>query len=70
MNSSNAANPVSSTPEYLVCLECETPCYVFEWRGNKLIEILCHICGNEDTDTFALSEELDALHSDWESRRS
>lgn len=66
----NVANPISATPEYLVCLECETPCYVFEWRGNKLVEILCEICGNEDPDTFALSEDLDALHSDWEARRS
>ena len=63
-------NPFSSAPEYLVCLECETPCYVFEWRANKLVEILCTVCGNEDPETFAQSEDLDALQSDWEARHS
>ena len=24
-----------SSPEYLICLECETPCYVFEWEDGS-----------------------------------
>ena len=35
-----------AAPEYVVCLDCETPCYVFEWLGEKLIEIVCPACGN------------------------
>ena len=25
-----------ASPEYLICLECETPCYVFEWEDGKI----------------------------------
>ena len=53
-----------STPEYLVCLDCETATYVFEWKDGKLIEILCEVCGNEDTDQFATSEDLEAMGAD------
>ena len=50
-----------SAPAYLVCLECETPCYTFEWEGGQLVEILCLACGNDDTDQFATQDDLDAL---------
>ena len=48
-------------PEYLICLECETPCYVFEWRGDKVIEILCLACGNDNPDQFMTAEDLEEL---------
>ena len=51
-----------SEPEYVVCLECETPCYAFEWDGDKLVEILCPICGNETPDQFARPEDLEDLY--------
>ena len=41
-----------ATPDYLICLDCETPCYDFEWHRDTLQEILCAICGNEDPDRF------------------
>jgi hypothetical protein len=50
-----------STPEFLICLECETPCYVFEWQDGKLVEILCEVCGNEDPEQFLTSEDFDQL---------
>jgi hypothetical protein len=53
----------SSAPEYLICLECETPCYTFEWRGGKVVEIQCTACGNDDLDQFATQDELEALAS-------
>ncbi|HVT57572.1 MAG TPA: hypothetical protein VHR45_04155 [Thermoanaerobaculia bacterium] len=49
-----------ATPEYLVCLECESPCYVFEWSDGKIGEILCLACGNEDPEQFADPDELEA----------
>lgn len=52
---------ISSSPEYLICMECETPCYDFEWKSGKLIEILCPACGNEDLDTFITEEDLEAM---------
>jgi len=48
-------------PEYLICLNCETPCYDFEWTNNKIVEILCGVCGVEDPDEFATEEDFDAL---------
>ena len=46
-------------PEYLICLECETPCYVFEWEDGRVTEILCTSCGNDNPEQFARPEDLD-----------
>ncbi|HSL84603.1 MAG TPA: hypothetical protein VLF66_17655 [Thermoanaerobaculia bacterium] len=48
-------------PDYLICLECETPCYVFEWRGDRVVEALCQICGNDDPELFATPAEMEDL---------
>lgn len=53
-----------ASPDYLICLECETPSYVFEWKGDKVTEALCLTCGNEDLLSFASEEEYEALSSD------
>jgi DNA-directed RNA polymerase subunit RPC12/RpoP len=50
-----------AAPEYMVCLDCETPVYDFEWLGEKLTEILCPACGNEDPEQFILPEDLEEL---------
>lgn len=50
-----------SAPDYVVCLDCETPCYVFEWRDDALREALCVACGNDDVDAFATPAELEEL---------
>ena len=50
-----------ASPDYVICLECETPCYVFEWEDGHLTEALCQSCGNDDLEQFALPEELDDL---------
>ena len=52
---------MSSTPEYLICLECETPCYVFEWYDGEIRDIMCLACGNDEPDQFAIPEDYDAL---------
>lgn len=48
-------------PDYLICLDCETPCYVFEWEGGKLKEIVCLVCGNDDPEQFALPSDYEEL---------
>jgi translation initiation factor 2 beta subunit (eIF-2beta)/eIF-5 len=48
-----------ASPDYLVCLECETPCYDFEWEDGKISEILCHTCGADDPEQFALPEDIE-----------
>lgn len=54
---------MATAPESMVCLECETPCYVFEWKGDKIIEILCEVCGNEDPEAFMTQDDMDAMLS-------
>lgn len=50
-----------SMPEYLICLDCETPCYVFEWQNDRVVEALCEVCGNDEPDQFLTQEEFDDL---------
>lgn len=48
-------------PEFLICLDCETPCYTFEWKEGIILEATCMMCGEEDVDTFATEEDFEAL---------
>jgi uncharacterized Zn finger protein (UPF0148 family) len=48
-------------PEYLICLECDTPVYVFEWREGRLSEVVCPVCGNEDLASFATEDEIEEM---------
>ena len=50
-----------SRPEFLICVECESPCYVFEWEGGEATEVLCEVCGNEDPEQFLTPDEYDGL---------
>ncbi len=52
---------VMAQPEYLICMECETPVYVFEWANGHVTEALCPMCGNDDTSAFASEEELEEM---------
>lgn len=52
-----------ASPEYLICLECETPCYVFEWEEGEVTEALCQVCGNDEAAQFATLDEFEALAS-------
>ncbi len=48
-------------PDYLICLDCEAPCYVFEWEAGKVQEIICAVCGNDDPEQFALPEDYEEM---------
>lgn len=50
-----------SAPDFVVCLNCETPCYSFDWKEGQIIEALCEICGADDVDDFLTDEALEAL---------
>ena len=50
-----------ATPEYVVCLECETPCYFFEYKEGEVTEIICEVCGEDDPAMFATPDEMNAL---------
>src|SRR4028118_2093881 len=38
-----------ASPDFVICLECETPCYMFEWTDGQLTEALCGACGHGGT---------------------
>ncbi len=42
--------------DYLICRECNTPCYIFEIEGATVTEALCQVCGNDLKERFAIGE--------------
>jgi uncharacterized protein YcgI (DUF1989 family) len=44
------------TPDYIICLECDTPVYTFEWDGVRVKDAICTACGNEKASLFATEE--------------
>lgn len=50
-------------PEYLICINCETPCYTFEWENSKVSEAMCMTCGVDELDEFVTEEEFEAMTS-------
>lgn len=60
---------MGASPDYLVCLECETPCYSFEWLDGKVTEVLCLACGNDEPDQFLTEDDLEALSGGLEKKK-
>ena len=48
-------------PEYLICLQCETPTYQFEFTQGKLSSVVCQTCGNDDISDFVTEAEYDEV---------
>ena len=48
-----------SEPEYLICLQCETPTYQFEYANGKLATVICATCGADDPSDFVTEAELE-----------
>ncbi len=46
-------------PEFLICLVCETPTYVFEYKEDKLSSALCQTCGNDESSEFVTEAEFE-----------
>jgi len=49
-----------SEPEYVICLQCETPTYQFEWN-EKVVAAVCTTCGNDEASEFMTESELEEL---------
>ena len=47
-------------PEFVICCDCETPCYVFDWKDGECTEGTCEVCGNEDESMFLPEEDYEA----------
>ena len=54
---------MAEAPEFLICLECETPCYTFEFSVGELSEATCMACGNDDLDHFLTEEDFEAIQA-------
>lgn len=52
---------MSDEPEYLICLQCETPTYEFEFHNGKLAQIMCSSCGNDDVTDFMTEAEYEEM---------
>jgi hypothetical protein len=52
---------MSDEPEYLICLQCETPTYQFELTSGKVTNAVCGTCGNDDLEEFMTEAELEEL---------
>jgi len=50
---------VSDEPEYLICLQCETPTYQFEFFNDKVIAVVCNTCGADDPSDFVTEAEFE-----------
>ncbi len=49
---------MQKAPDYIVCNNCDTPCYVFEMdHGGRLESAYCQACGNDDVTEFRTPEE-------------
>jgi hypothetical protein len=48
-------------PEYLICLQCETPTYQFEYVNGKLATVVCGTCGADEPSDFMTEAELEEL---------
>jgi hypothetical protein len=46
-------------PEYLICLQCESPTYQFEFANGKLATVMCTVCGCDEVSEFMTEAELE-----------
>lgn len=51
---------MATQPDYLICVECDTPLYVFDWDEDRsrLAEAVCPVCGNDKLEDFQTEEDL------------
>ncbi len=50
-------------PEYVICINCESPCYTFEWAEGNITEATCIVCGVDDPADFLTEEDFEAMTS-------
>lgn len=48
-----------SEPDYVICVNCETPVYEFEYKGDTLIAAMCLTCGNDNPEEFMTEADLE-----------
>ena len=43
----------------MICLQCETPTYQFEFVNDKVVSVVCAACGADDPSDFVTEAELE-----------
>ncbi|HYR46449.1 MAG TPA: hypothetical protein VER78_05540 [Thermoanaerobaculia bacterium] len=43
--------------DYLICGHCNTPCYIFDMDGSRIVDATCLVCGNDNITMFNVGEE-------------
>lgn len=43
--------------DFLVCRQCNTPCYIFEADRGSVQEAQCLVCGNDEPALFAIGDD-------------
>ena len=44
-------------PDFIICNECDSPVYVFEWKDGGITEAFCISCGNDKPALFTTDED-------------
>jgi hypothetical protein len=50
--------------DYLICSQCNTPCYIFEMSEGRVAEAQCLVCGNDAPGMFVIGEEAGSEQED------
>ncbi len=45
----------------MICSNCESTCYVFEWEDAGSEEALCQVCRNDEPEQLAPEDDFDAI---------
>jgi hypothetical protein len=52
-----------SEPDFVICNECDSPVYVFDWEDGKLKSAMCTTCGNDKPALFTTEEDYGEMMS-------
>ena len=52
-----------SDPDFIICNECDSPVYVFDWQDNQIKNAMCTSCGNDKPAYFTTEEDYGEMMS-------
>jgi len=55
-------------PDFIICLECDTPVYTFDWDATRITGGICTFCGNEKPMRFSTEEAYEEMMASEDGR--
>jgi translation initiation factor 2 beta subunit (eIF-2beta)/eIF-5 len=52
-----------SEPDFIICNECDSPVYVFDWQDGRIASATCTSCGNDKPAFFTTEEDYGEMMS-------